>query len=292
MGSAEDVTRHRAAVDELRQSRHLLRQVLDVVPNLIAVFDLRQHRTTYTNRRIETLVGYTSEEVLAFPPGYLLPRLLPPESLACYQANLEAVAQLPDGQVRTVEFTARHRDGSIRWLHSTHAPFDRDAHGQTISIISVTEDITEQRAADEQHRLATARLAEQHRLFRQVIDALPHPIYLKDEHGNYLLANQALAALYGLTPDELVRAGKPDVPITEGTARYRQQDLQVLATGQDLTLEESFTNPDGRVAVVQQREAPVCAGRRHGPGAGRGQQHYRAETAPSRPWKAPLPRRR
>ncbi|MDB5268769.1 MAG: hypothetical protein JWP58_1809 [Hymenobacter sp.] len=246
-GSAEDVTRHRAAVDELRQSRHLLRQVLDVVPNLVAVFDLHQQRTTYTNRRIETLLGYTSEEILAFPAGRLLPHLLPSESLVHFEATIAAVAQLPDGQVRTIEFTARHRDGSIRWLHSTQAPFGRDAHGQTTSIISVTEDITEQRATDEQHRLATARLTEQHRLFRQVIDALPHPIYLKDEHGNYLLANQALAALYGLTPEELVRAGKPDIPATADTARYLQQDLQVLATGQDLTLEESFTNPDGRI---------------------------------------------
>ena len=248
MGSAEDVTRHRAAVDELRQSRHLLRQVLDVVPNLVAVFDLSQQRTTYTNRRIETLLGYTSEEIIAFPPGRLLPHLLPPDSLARYQANLEAVAQLPDGEVRTIEFTACHRDGSIRWLHCTQAPFIRDAQGQTTSIISVTEDITEQRAADEQHRLATARLTEQHRLFRQVIDALPHPIYLKDEHGNYLLANQALAALYGMTPEELVRAGKPDISTAEETDRYRQQDRLVLNTGRDLTLEESFTDPaTGRV---------------------------------------------
>ena len=247
MGSAEDVTRYRAAVDELRQSRHQLRQVLDVVPNLIAIFDLPQQRITYINRRIETLLGYTSEEVLAFPPGHLLPFLLPPESLTYYQANHEVVAQLPNGEVRTIEFTARHRDGSIRWLHCTQAPFGRDSQGLTTSIISVTEDITEQRAADEQHRLATARLTEQHRLFRQVIDALPHPIYLKDEHGNYLLANRALAALYGQTPEELVRAGKPDFSLTTDTDRYRQQDQHVLTTGQDLTLDESFTNADGRI---------------------------------------------
>ena len=247
MGSAEDVTRYRAAVDELRQSRHQLRQALDVVPNMVAVFDLDQQRITYVNRRIENLLGYTGEEALAFPPGHLLPHLLPPESLARYRANHEAVALLPDGQVRTIEFTARHRDGILRWLHCTQAPFGRDAQGRTTSVISVTEDITQQRADEEQHRLATARLAEQHRLFRQVIDALPHPVYLKDEHGNYLLANQALAALYGLTPQELVRAGKPDIEITQDTDRFRQQDRHVLATSQDLTLEESFTNPDGRV---------------------------------------------
>ena len=246
-GSAEDVTRHRAAVDGLRQSRHQLRKLLDVVPNLVAVFDLQQQRTIYTNRRIETMLGYTSEEILAFPPGHLLPHLLPPESLVYYQAAMQEMTQLPDGQVRTIEFTARHRDGTTRWLHSTHTPFGRDAQGQTSSVISVTEDVSEQRAADEQHRLALTQLTEQHRLFRQVIDALPHPICLKDEHGNYLLANQALAALYDMTPQEMVRAGKPAILPSTDNDRYHQQDQHVLSTGRDLTLEESFTNTKGRV---------------------------------------------
>ncbi|MBO2010001.1 PAS domain S-box protein [Hymenobacter negativus] len=250
MGTAEDVTRYRAAVTELRQNRHLLRQVVDLVPNLVAIFDLRQQRITYTNRRIETLLGYSSEEIEAIPEGQVLQMMLPPDSLARYKAHLTAVAQLPDGQVSTLEYAARHQDGSLRWLHCTHTPFSRDEQGQTVSIIGVSEDITERRAADERNQAATARLMEQHRLFRQIIDALPHPIYLKDGNGNYLLANQAMAALYGLTPEELVRHGEANLPIasTLDTARYQSQDQHVLATGQDLTIQESYTSPEGLVS--------------------------------------------
>ncbi|GAB3577217.1 PAS domain-containing protein [Hymenobacter daeguensis] len=250
MGSAEDVTRYRAAVTELRQNRHLLRQVVDLVPNLVAIFDLRQQRLVYTNRRIETLLGYSPEEIEALPDGQVLSRFLPPDSLARYMAHLEAVAQLPDGQVLTLEYAARHRDGSMRWLHCTHTPFNRDEHGQTISVIGVSEDITERRDADERNQAATALLTEQHRLFRQVIDTLPHPIYLKDGNGNYLLANQAVADLFGLTPDELVRNGEASSPVisTLDTARYQAQDRQVLATGRDLTIQESHTSPEGQVS--------------------------------------------
>ncbi|MDO7844833.1 PAS domain S-box protein [Hymenobacter sp. M29] len=251
MGSAEDVTRHRAAVEELRHNRHLLRQVVDLVPNLIYIYDLQQDRNIYANRRIELVLGYSSEELLAFPQGTLLPGLLSAEEQERLRTHWAEVARLPDGEMLTLEYGAHHRNGSVRWLRSTHTPFGRAANGEVTSIIGVAEDITDRRTTDAHRRAATARLAEQHRLFRQVIDALPHPIYLKDGHGNYLLANRAMGALYGLTPEELVRFEAANLPVmlnSGDTARYIEQDRQVLATGQDMTIEESYTDLDGTVS--------------------------------------------
>ena len=248
IGSAEDVTNHRAAVEELRQNRHLLRQVLDLVPNLVYVYDLQRQRNTYMNLRIEQLLGYTTQELRAFPDGIVLAHLLPPDALAAFQTHLGEVARLPDGETLALEFSIRHRNGSLRWMRSKHTPFTRDAAGRVIGVIGVCEDITQRRLDEERRQADTLHLGEQHRLFRQVIDALPHPVYLKDGHGNYSLANEAMAALFGLTPDELMRDGPTNRPTTNDFARSQHQDNQVLATGQDLTIEESFTYPDGTVA--------------------------------------------
>ncbi|MDO7854166.1 PAS domain S-box protein [Hymenobacter convexus] len=250
MGTAEDVTRHRAAVEELRHNRHLLRQVVDLVPNLIYIYDLRQEQNIYSNRRLELVLGYSCEEMLAFPQGALLPGILSAEEEARLRTHWDEVTRLPDGEVLTLEYSAYHRNGSVRWLRSTHTPFGRAANGEVTSIIGVAEDVTDRRITDAHRRAASARLAEQHRLFRQVIDALPHPIYLKDGHGNYLLANRAMAELYGLTPEELVRVEAAQLPgLNRGdAARYIEQDRQVLTTGQDLTIEESYTNPEGTVS--------------------------------------------
>ena len=242
-GSAEDVTRHRAAVQELRQNRHLLRQVVDLVPNLIYIYSLREERSLYTNPRIDSLLGYTAAEIAAFGPGELLPHFLPPGAQQL-RAHLAEVVELPDGETLTLEYALRHRDGSLRWLRSTHACFARHAASREVTqIIGVAEDVTERQASEERRRADTADLAEQHRLFYRVIDALPHPVYLKDGDGHFLLANTATAALYNLTPDELVHGGAQ--PLTADGARYLAQDRQVLATEQDLHLEESYTTADG-----------------------------------------------
>ena len=246
MGSAEDVTRHRATIAELRHNRHLLRRIVDLVPNLLTIYDLGQHRNVYSNRHIEQLLGYTSEELSAFPEGEMLTTVLPPQSHQLMAEHMTEMARLADGETRSLEYSLHHRNGTIRWLRTTHIPFMRDAQGRVLNLLGVSEDITERRAADEQHAQAAARLAEQHRLFRQVIDALPHPVYLKDHTGRYLLANEAMARVFGMTTDELGRmTPPPELVAPADWARYQQQDEQVLRTGQDLTIEESVKLLDG-----------------------------------------------
>jgi PAS domain S-box-containing protein len=245
MGSAEDVTRHRAAVDELRQSRYLLRRIVDLVPNLLTIYDLTQGRNAYSNRHIELVLGYTSEEITAFPEGKLLAQLLPPASLSLFEAHLQEMALVADGATRTIEYALYHRDGSLRWLRTTHIPFMRNADGEVMNLLGVSEDITERRVADEERLLATNELAEQHRLFRQIIDALPHPVYLKDHTGRYLLSNLAMASVFGLTPEQLLHGEQ--LLDSVDWSRYQAQDQQVLATGHDLTTEESVTTPNGTV---------------------------------------------
>ena len=246
LGSAEDVTRHRAAIAGLRHNRHLLRRIVDLVPHLLTIYDLHLRRNTYANRHIEQLLGYTSAELLAFSDGELLLTLLPPASHQLMMEHLAEMAHLADDETRDLEYCLRRRDGELRWLRTTHIPFMRDARGRVLNLLGVSEDITDRRAATEQHEQAARHLTEQHRLFRQVIDALPHPVYLKDRAGRYLLANVAMAKVYGLTPDELSRVVPPPQQLPPGDwARYQRQDEQVLRTGQDLTVEESVPLPDG-----------------------------------------------
>ena len=246
MGSAEDMTRHRAAITELRHNRHLLRRIVDLVPNLLTVYDLGQRRITYVNRHIEQLLGYTNDELRAFAGSELLATVLLPASHQLMTEHMTEMTHLADGEARSLEYSLRHRDGTIRWLRTRHIPFMRDAQGRVLNLLGVSEDITECRTDDEQHERATTHLAEQHRLFRQVIDALPHPVYPKDPTGRYLLANEAMAKVFGMTPDELGRITQPPQLVAPADwARYQRQDHQVLRTGQDLTLEESLVLPDG-----------------------------------------------
>lgn len=247
LGSAEDITERKMTEQALRQSQLLMERVAYTAPNLIYIYDLQASSNIYCNRSIEHILGYTGDEIQALG-SQVLEHLMPPSQVKLVQEHYQQVAQLADGQMLTLEYYLNHRNGSVRWMRVTDTPFERDAEGRVRQLVGIGEDITRWKVADEQRRTANRRLAEQNRLFRQVIDTAPHLIYLKDRLGNYLLANQAVADLYGMTPQQIVGAQPEKLPnMPADGRRYRQQDEQLLRTGQEIVLEESFTKPDGEI---------------------------------------------
>jgi PAS domain S-box-containing protein len=93
---------------------------------------------------------------------------------------------------------------------------------------------------------ATLQAATTHyqKFLRQVIDTNPHLIFVKDWDGVYVLANEAVAELYGTRVEDLV--GKRDAdfnPKHEEVEKYLQDDREVMASQQaTLISEEPATN--------------------------------------------------
>ncbi|WP_022821799.1 PAS domain S-box protein [Hymenobacter norwichensis] len=247
VGSAEDITDRKATEDSLRQIRLLQDRVANTVPNLIYIYDYEKQRNVYCNRYIETITGYSRTEILAMGAEMLL-SLMPAAEAEKLRQHVIEIKEAADGEVITMEYHLTHVNGSVRWLRITTTPFERDAEGRVRQIVGTAEDITRWKVADEQRRTANRRLAEQNRLFRQVIDTTPHLIYLKDSQDHYLLANRATAELYGMTPAQIVNTQLGQRPVSlADSQRYRLQDEQVIRTGQEMAQEETFTRPDGTV---------------------------------------------
>src|SRR6266498_3194216 len=88
-------------------------------------------------------------------------------------------------------------------------------------------------------------LRRHERLLRQIIDANPSLIFVKDWDGRFVLVNQATAEIYGTTVDSLV--GKTDAdfnPHAEEVAHFLRGDREVISSGRPkLVSEEQVTNP-------------------------------------------------
>ncbi|HKS06320.1 MAG TPA: MHYT domain-containing protein [Gemmatimonadaceae bacterium] len=86
----------------------------------------------------------------------------------------------------------------------------------------------------------------QEAFLREVIDANPHFVFAKDWDGRFTLANRAVAAVYGTTPDQLV--GKSDAdfnPNPDEVDHFLRDDRAVIETGEPRFIaEEPVTNPE------------------------------------------------
>ncbi len=93
---------------------------------------------------------------------------------------------------------------------------------------------------------------------RLIIDTVPAYIYAKDGSGRFILANKAMADLFGVTPEEATGKTNRDYGATEEqTALYRQQDQQVLQSGKPLFIpEEESMRPDRTPGWFQTTKIP------------------------------------
>lgn len=88
-------------------------------------------------------------------------------------------------------------------------------------------DITDSHRAARQYRF-------QQSFLRNVIDSLPSPVFVKDDTGKYILANQALGQLYGTDVATLEGHFDEDFREAEESKGYRILDREVLESGKDL----------------------------------------------------------
>lgn len=105
-------------------------------------------------------------------------------------------------------------------------------------------------------------LRDQRQFLLQIVNANPHLIFVKDADGRFTLVNNAMAELYGTTPEDLV--GKTDADLNlnlEEVERFLRDDREVMTSLQSrLIPEEPFTPPGtGQTRWFQTVKVPLVS---------------------------------
>lgn len=98
---------------------------------------------------------------------------------------------------------------------------------------------------------------------RQIIDLVPHAIFVKDRQGRFILANKATADHYGMEPRQLV--GKKHMELHDDlneVQRYLIDDYEVMKSGQAKFIPEiPFKTPSGAQRYLQTTKIPFMYGK-------------------------------
>ncbi|MEM9770015.1 MAG: diguanylate cyclase [Cyanobacteria bacterium P01_D01_bin.73] len=102
-------------------------------------------------------------------------------------------------------------------------------------------------------------LEEQQAFLRSIVDASPTLMAVKDLSGCYVVANDALAALYGTTPEKMVGHRELYVNPSQAQARlHEQEEFKVAQSVQERqTTQEPCQDPDGGVRWLQSVRRPM-----------------------------------
>ncbi|MBK7535456.1 MAG: PAS domain-containing protein [Myxococcales bacterium] len=107
----------------------------------------------------------------------------------------------------------------------------------------------------------SARLGERDRaqFLLEVLDIDPSLVFVKDRQGRFVFGNQAVADVYGVSPDELV--GRLDADFNrnvEEVEMFRRQDEAVLSQQREIFIpEERVSGTDGLTRWLQMVKRPM-----------------------------------
>lgn len=239
-----EITLQKQLEKELSQTRNFLQAVIDHLPMALNVKDYREHgggRYRLWNRKATEFTGLEAMTTIGRSDFDFWPRERA-ELLRASDLKAFAGSRLVENSSEAINSPALGR----RWLHTRKVPIF-DEKGRPHSLLSIAEDITENKRYQEE-------LANEKALLRAIIDSIPDPVFFKDASGVYVGCNKAYAAIAGRSERELIGTTEYDTSGIKATDRRHIQEQQILADGKPHYSEEWVTSPDGRRILLETLE--------------------------------------
>jgi PAS domain S-box-containing protein len=160
----------------------------------VTVKSNKQAQIDWIYGAVESVTGYSQEELMQLPKGWL--SFIHEDDYALHaesQAKLRTVRQ-----PFTIDYRIWHKDGSLRWLRTT-LETDVIHDDGAITILGSTQDITAQKATDQ-------ALVNSEQRFRDMADASPVGIIETRLDGSVIYVNPMLAHILGYDSVEPIYA--------------------------------------------------------------------------------------
>ena len=179
------------AQDALRASEERYRQIVETANEGIWTIDANSI-TTFMNRRMASMLGYSPEEVIGMPLHSIVSKAEHPKAAS----NIES-GRL--GRSEKSESVLIRKDGTELWVSVSSVPRLNSA-GEYVGALAMITDRTEHRAAED-------ALRQSEEQYRQIVETTIDGIITVDRNGQILFANTRLAEMLGYQPQEMV--GRP-----------------------------------------------------------------------------------
>src|SRR6266436_5552797 len=173
-GTVQDITQRKRAEDKIREQESELRQIVDLVPQVVAVFGPGGERL-YANRIGLDYAGLSLEEWRQAPGNaFSSPSFFHPDDRERAARTFYESAR-PGGYAFELELRLRKRDGTYRWFLARYNPLS-DKQGQITRWYIAFTDIEDRKQAEDRLRGENVALREEidkASMFEEIVGTSP-----------------------------------------------------------------------------------------------------------------------
>ncbi|HEO71958.1 MAG TPA: PAS domain S-box protein [Candidatus Hydrogenedentes bacterium] len=197
----------RSAEEALARSEERLRDIADLLPNVVCEVDT-ELRATYVNRAAIETSGYTEDELRRLPS---VVSLFHPDDRA---RAADRIGRVLGGEPLAAEYRMVRKDGSEVQMLATSAPAYHE--GRVVGLRVCLTDVTAYKRALRELEVGEER-------HRMLVDAMNEGLGVQDENGVLVEVNDRLCEMMGYARDELL--GRRTIDLIDSEARdvfYRE----------------------------------------------------------------------
>ena len=220
--------------------------IMETIPDIICTVDPNGCLVTW-NRRMEIVTGLSAEQLMEKPITELLIQEDRP-------ALTEALAKgIGTGHSLQIENHLVTRDSTLA-VYQWNTGTLRDEHANVIGIIGVGRDISAQKLAEDARREAELR-------YTAIFENPLQMVYINDEFGRFLEANDCAKERFGYTRDNIGEVFFQDIVHPEDLPKAFQAVTAIMETGKmGEPVELRLILPNGETVWIETFGIPLERG--------------------------------
>ncbi|MFH1196124.1 MAG: PAS domain S-box protein [bacterium] len=214
-----DITERKKTEELINKSEEKYRELIETMPNGF-------YRTTPEGKFVDVnpafvnMLGYDNKEELM--------SVNIPDALYVISSEREDTHnENPEFIDKTEIYRLKRKDGGIIWLED-NARYIKDESGKVIFNEGICKDITEKRKAEEEIKNINSELKKNLAFTEALMEAIPTPVFFKDNEGKYIGCNKAFSDQLGVTTEEIQGKTVFELWPGENAKVYHQKDLELL----------------------------------------------------------------
>ena len=154
-----NISDRRLAEKELLNSKKFIQRIADSTPSIIYIYDLTGPKITYTNYKIESILGYSPDDVMKKGQKFF-EDYIHPDDLRKLMSTYQRYSGAKDEEILNSEYRIRNSAGQWRWFRSHDVVFARDDKNRVTEILGSAFDITDRKLLEEELKKYSGHLEE------------------------------------------------------------------------------------------------------------------------------------
>ncbi len=226
------------------QPNDLFHQLLDFVSEIVWVLSIDGKRMLYMNQAADLVFGGMATQLDR--RDFLWLGVIHPDDKPAILEQLSRIQSHPEFQA---EFRVLTSIGTECWLEARFR-LCQGSGGTPDHIGVLARDIT--------HRVRTEQqLDEARAIYESLVQSIPLRVFRKNRQGRLVFCNETYCQSLGKTLDELIGKTDDDLFGPELAAKYKEDDRQVIISGQPMHKIEEHPADDGSTTYVEVVKVPV-----------------------------------